>query len=263
MCSVGVADDGATVRGRKALRLRRVEIPLVLRSADLVAERPPGIADDIHFTEALAASVIGHASRPGELVLDPFAGYGTTLAVAARMGRRAIGVELVPAHVALAMARAGPSVPVIQGDARRLLDLVDEPVDLAFTSPPYMAAVGHPENPLAGYATRDGDYATYLGELGSIFEQVAELLRPGGRLVVNAATLIGSNGTTTPLAADLAEVVDARIPLLGVTTLRWDVPPAGLDGDYLLWFEKARGGAASPARPTATEGMPTPQRRPV
>jgi hypothetical protein len=23
-----------------------------------------------------------------------------------------------------------------------------------------------------------------------------------------------------------------------VTTLRWDEPPAGLDGDYLLWFAR-------------------------
>jgi SAM-dependent methyltransferase len=231
-----------------------VEPQIVLRSADLLAERPTGTTDDIHFTEALAASVIGHASRPGDLVLDPFAGYGTTLAVAARMGRRAIGVELVGAHAALARARVGPAVRVIEGDARRLLDLVDEPVDLTFTSPPYMAAVAHPENPLTGYATRDGDYATYLDELGSVFRQVAALLRPGGRLVVNAATIISSDGTTTPLATDLAQVVDTHIPLLGVTTLQWDVPPAGLDGDYLLWFEKPGGGAASttPADRSAT-----------
>ena len=65
--------------------------PLVLRAADLVAERPDGSADDIHFTEALAASIIGYASRPGELVLDPFAGYGTTMVVAERLGRRGIG----------------------------------------------------------------------------------------------------------------------------------------------------------------------------
>ncbi|HET9416469.1 MAG TPA: DNA methyltransferase, partial [Candidatus Limnocylindria bacterium] len=62
--------------------------PFVQRIADLVAERPEGTSDDIHFTEALAASLIGHASRPGDLVLDPFAGYGTTVAVAERMARR-------------------------------------------------------------------------------------------------------------------------------------------------------------------------------
>ena len=81
--------------------------PLILRADDLVAERPEGTADDIHFTEALAASVIGHASLPGELVLDPFAGYGTTVTVAERMGRRAIGIELLPEHLEIARRRTG------------------------------------------------------------------------------------------------------------------------------------------------------------
>ncbi len=159
--------------------------PLILRAADLVAERPEGTADDIHFTEALAASVIGYASLPGELVLDPFAGYGTTVTVAERMGRRAIGIELVPEHLEIARRRTGGGAKLILGDARELSRLVDEPVDLVLTSPPYMPSTDHPQNPLTGYATDDGDYAVYLGELGSIFGQVGSLLRPGGRLVVN------------------------------------------------------------------------------
>jgi DNA modification methylase len=215
-----------------------VRAPLVLRAADLVAERPEGTEDDIHFTEALAASVIGHASQPGELVLDPFAGYGTTLAVAERMGRRAIGIELVPEHLEIARRRSGGRARLILGDARELTRLVDEPLDLVLTSPPYMPAADHPENPLTGYATDDGDYAVYLRELGGIFGQVATLLRPGGQLVVNVANVIGTDETVTSLARDLAGVIGEHVPLLGVTTLQWDEPPAGLDGDYLLWFAR-------------------------
>jgi DNA modification methylase len=215
-----------------------VTAPLLLRAADLVAERPTGTTDDIHFTEALAASVIGHASEPGELVLDPFAGYGTTVAVAERMGRRAIGIELVPEHLEIARRRTVGTARLILGDARELSRLVDEPVDLVLTSPPYMPSAHHPENPLAGYATDDGDYAVYLRELGSIFGQVAAVLRPGGRLVVNVANVVATDGTVTPLAGDMAGVIDRHVPLLGVTTLRWDEPPAGLDGDYLLWFAR-------------------------
>lgn len=43
--------------------------------------------------EALAARVIGVASDPGDLVLDVYAGSGTTAAVAHKMGRRWITVE--------------------------------------------------------------------------------------------------------------------------------------------------------------------------
>ena len=212
--------------------------PLVLRAADLVAERPEGTSDDIHFTEALAASVIGYASRAGELVLDPFAGYGTTVAVAERMERRAIGIELVPEHLEIARRRTIGSARLILGDARELSRLVDEPIDLVLTSPPYMPAADHPENPLTGYATDDGEYAVYLREVGAIFGQVATILRPGGQVVVNVGNVIATDGTVTPLASDLARVIDEHVPLMGVTTLRWDEPPAGLDGDYLLWFAR-------------------------
>jgi len=215
-----------------------MKAPIVLRARDTVAERPEGTSDDIHFTEALAASVIGYATEPGDLVLDPFVGYGTTVAVAERMGRRGIGIELIEEHFEIARRRTGGRGTLIRGDARELSRLVAEPVDLVLTSPPYMPAMDHPQNPLTGYATDDGDYAVYLGELGAIFGQAATLLRPAGRLVVNVANVIATDGTVTPLASDLAEVIDEHVPLLGVTTLEWDVPPAGLDGDYLLWFAR-------------------------
>ena len=212
--------------------------PLVLRAGDLVAERPEGTADDIHFTEALAASVIAHTTQPGDLVLDPFAGYGTTVVVAERMGRRAIGIELVPEHLEIARRRSAGNVTLILGDSRELSRHVDEPVDLVFTSPPYMAGADHVENPLTGYATDDGDYATYLGEIGAIFAQAVTLLRPGGRIVVNVANVVSTDGRVTPLAGDLARVIDQHLPLLGMTTLQWDEPPAGIEGDCLLWFAR-------------------------
>lgn len=45
------------------------------------------------------------------LVLDPFAGSGTVLAVARRLGRRSIGIELNPDYVTLARRRSAAEVP--------------------------------------------------------------------------------------------------------------------------------------------------------
>jgi DNA modification methylase len=50
--------------------------------------------------EKLADYFIREFSVQGELVLDPFAGSGTTIAVARRLSRRGIGVETVPELVA-------------------------------------------------------------------------------------------------------------------------------------------------------------------
>ncbi len=43
--------------------------------------------------EALLERLVLALTAPGDLVLDPYAGSGTTLAVAARHGRRAIGID--------------------------------------------------------------------------------------------------------------------------------------------------------------------------
>lgn len=44
--------------------------------------------------EALLERIIRVASKPDDLVLDPFAGSGTTLATAKRLGRKYVGIEL-------------------------------------------------------------------------------------------------------------------------------------------------------------------------
>ncbi len=44
--------------------------------------------------EAILERIVKVASNSGDLILDPFAGSGTTLAVAGRLGRRAVGIEL-------------------------------------------------------------------------------------------------------------------------------------------------------------------------
>lgn len=46
--------------------------------------------------EAVLERIIAVSSNAGELVLDPFAGSGTTLAVAKRLGRHYLGMELSP-----------------------------------------------------------------------------------------------------------------------------------------------------------------------
>jgi modification methylase len=62
--------------------------------------------------EALLARVILSSSRPGDLVLDPFFGTGTTGAVAKRLGRRFIGIERHAEYAAVAQARIDATEPL-------------------------------------------------------------------------------------------------------------------------------------------------------
>jgi modification methylase len=62
--------------------------------------------------EALLARVVLAASRPGDLVLDPFCGTGTTGAVSTRLGRRFVGCERDRSYAAAARARIGAVEPL-------------------------------------------------------------------------------------------------------------------------------------------------------
>ncbi len=167
---------------------------------------------------ALAREAIERFTRPGELVLDPMCGIGTTLIEAAHLDRQAIGVELEPRWAQLAAANihhaeaqgATGSAIALQGDARRLgrglLNQYRDRCTLILTSPPYGPSThGHvrkhedrveklndryshnPDN-LAHLPTRSGPrtrrpaFETVLGE---ILNGCTRMLHPQhGRLVL-------------------------------------------------------------------------------
>ena len=57
--------------------------------------------------EALLERIIRASTNPGDLVLDPFSGTFTTCAVAQRLGRRSIGIEMQSEYFKIALRRLG------------------------------------------------------------------------------------------------------------------------------------------------------------
>jgi len=55
--------------------------------------------------EKLLAKIILASSNPGDLVLDPFLGSGTTSVVAKKLGRRYVGIEIDPTYCSLTEKR--------------------------------------------------------------------------------------------------------------------------------------------------------------
>jgi len=66
--------------------------------------------------EALLHRVILASTQPGDVILDPFFGVGTTGAAARRLGRRYVGIERDAGYAALAKARIAKVIPVAPGD---------------------------------------------------------------------------------------------------------------------------------------------------
>ena len=57
------------------------------------------------YPEALIERIIKVGTNPGDLVLDPFMGSGTTAVVAKRLGRQYVGYELEPEYIKIAEKR--------------------------------------------------------------------------------------------------------------------------------------------------------------
>ena len=65
-------------------------------------------AGEAAMPEALADRFIRWYCPPGGIVLDPFAGTGTTVAAAVATGRSGIGFDVRPGQVAMARQRVNP-----------------------------------------------------------------------------------------------------------------------------------------------------------
>jgi tRNA G10 N-methylase Trm11 len=176
---------------------------------------------------------LGEYTQVGDVVFDPFAGFGTALMVAERMQRRPLGLEILPERAESIRSRLADSSAVLIADARRLHQLDLPHIDFSISSPPYMTKFNHPQNPLSGYRSLDGDYPTYLRELTRIYGALAERLTPGARVVINAANL---RDGPTPLAWDIAEAVSSVLTFEREIVIDWDRPDAWFTNDYCLLF---------------------------
>jgi modification methylase len=77
--------------------------------------------------EALLHRVLLATTKPGDLVLDPFFGAGTTGAAAKRLGRRFIGVEREPGYVEAARKRIAKVKAASLDDLEVMRSKKDEP----------------------------------------------------------------------------------------------------------------------------------------
>ncbi|MCZ7458252.1 TRM11 family SAM-dependent methyltransferase [Streptomyces sp. WMMC940] len=176
---------------------------------------PGSAAHPAKMLPRIAAHAIATYTRPGDLVLDPMCGIGTTLVEAIHLGRNVLGVEYEPKWADLARLNAATATheggtgtgsgTVHCGDARRLTQLIPAPlhghVDLVVTSPPYGNSVhgqvrSTRETGERGVVKKDYRYShdpsnlahvstdRLLEAFTEILAQCRLMLHPGGTMVV-------------------------------------------------------------------------------
>ena len=218
----GVNPDGELSISTRVLRVR---------SQLFRSDRPSEYADDICFSPDLVASFIKAHTEPGDLVFDPFAGFGTTLRTAEQLGRRALGFEIDESRVAFARRDLAEPDWMRHVDVRNADWSTVPPFQLSMTSPPYMTKHDHEQNPLSGYQTLDGNYARYLTDLQDIYCRIAERAGPDAQLVVNVANLHG-----TRLAWDVGDALAEVLTFDREIVIDWDRPQDWFTQDYCLVF---------------------------
>ena len=192
-------------------------------------------ADDVRFSEELVGFFVERLTDPGDAVLDPFAGFGTTLVVAESLRREAFGVEIDSDRAAFVRSRMRAPDRLFTADAREFDALPIPALSLAITSPPY-SSPGDPEEALSGYRDANPGYHRYLADLQRVCRSVGSLLTPDGWLVIEAANLRRPDRVDT-LAWDIAHAVGEVLPFAGEIAVRWEPTYGyGYDHSYCLLF---------------------------
>jgi SAM-dependent methyltransferase len=190
------------------------------------APLPDGVDDEFRTPHALVERFLGEYTDVGDRVLDPFAGFGTTLAVAERLDRRGYGVEYDADRVAHARSFVPDNDRIRQGSVLDLDPSWVPACDCCFTSPPFMERTDT-RNPFENYAG-ESTYEDYLDDVETAFGRVQQVLAPGARVVVDVSNM-KHEGRVTPLAWDVADRVANVLQFDGEVVVGWE---AGADRDH-------------------------------
>lgn len=191
------------------------------------------------FPVDLANKVIeSYASDPDGVVLDPFAGSGSTLLAALQCGMEAVGFDINPAYREQFLHRltlfdiGNSGWHYETGDARSMCELIGPAsVELCFTSPPYWDVMNRKrsvdrkdERPYSKDVNDLGnleDYDDFLSALTEVANQVKTVLRDGGYFVLNVMDL-RKGPTFYPLHIDAACAIQGQQGFTLEDIIIWD-----------------------------------------
>ena len=172
-----------------------------------------------------------------DVVLDPFAGIGTTASAALNLGRRAICVEENPDYVGVTNDRlmhlGGESLKSYCRDSRKLDFISSDSVGLIVTSPPYWNKANYSSRPENLGSIEN--YHDFFCQIKPVFDECYRVLMPGRKLCVVTANVnqyTEAGLLTFPLAADFT-VLLRDVGFLMINQVIWSKDGTG--GKWGSW----------------------------
>ncbi len=133
---------------------------------------PEGLDEwKIAFPPKVVERLIKEFSKKGDVVFDPFAGFGTTVMVAQKLGRRAFGTEIEKEPIAFAKKKFG--VTLLEKSAFDLNYSKFPKIDLCLFSPPYW-----------GPALGEKTYTGYLNKIRALVVKIKKRMNKDAYLIV-------------------------------------------------------------------------------
>ena len=187
------------------------------------------------FPDEIPHRLIKLFSFHDDLVLDPFAGTGTTARVALSLGRRATCIDQNGNYVKTIKRECrehyngdgANSLQAVHGDSRNMDFLDDDSVGLIVTSPPYWDKADY------GKSTKNlgnrPNYVQFLNSVQPVFRECFRVLAPGRKLCVVTANVNQQTEhglLTFPLATDFAVLV-RDIGFVMVNEIIWSKDGSG------------------------------------
>lgn len=104
-----------------------------------------------NWSPYIPRNLILRYSKEKDLILDQFAGSGTTLVEAKLLNRNCIGIDINPEAIKLCKKAVGFKLPktgnitIIKGNAQKLTKIKDKSIDFICTHPPYANIINYSE----------------------------------------------------------------------------------------------------------------------
>ncbi len=157
------------------------------------------------YPEKFAEKFIQEFTKKRDLILDPFAGFGTTLIIAQKLGRVGVGIEYDKERCNYIEKKISSPCQIICGDSLKIASYDLPLFDFSLTSPPYMRSFDT-ENPFSNYS-KPGAYAQYLRDIKKIYSQIKKIMKKNATIIIEVSNTFCDGHAMTPLAFDIAREV--------------------------------------------------------